>query len=158
MCDTKRKNRVKSARQIEPLRYIATEIQKAQKSGTPMSKEPDEIEISKATSSSSNVSNFSSNAGPLASPMPDSQASSHDNQHSADSSSKLKIDKKIRPTYSFSADAWSLLFWARDAQILVVYDTKTQASKSFAATAVHLAAGGAKLYATVSKKGTVCLL
>jgi hypothetical protein len=160
MCDDKHKSRVKLVRLIEPLQYTLAEMKKMigdveLKSSTPLTKEPGEAEISLATSSSSHPSSSNDHTDLFDAPIMAVDPTTPEKKYSGDSPLKLKLDKKTRPAYSFTSNGWNLLLWARDTDKIVIYNVTSQTPHEFSAAAVHLAAGGEDLYATVSKKGNV---
>jgi hypothetical protein len=116
-----------------------------------------DIPLTTSSSPSTQISSSSGHIGSFDTHTAGPNDTSHDRKYSADSSLKMKLDKKTQPSYSFSADGWSLFLWARDADNIVIYNVRSRIPQLFYATDVHLAAGGANLYATVSKKGNVIL-
>lgn len=117
--------------------------------------EPKEVDVGRAVSSSPSTSiQFSSSSDRTSSfevPIAGPNDIICDRKDSADSFHKKKLYKNARPSYSFSTDGRSLLLWARDTDNIVVYDVRSGNSRTFCAVDIHLAAGGANIYAVVSK-------
>jgi hypothetical protein len=126
------------------------------RSTTLPAEEPREMDFS-SFSPSTQISSSSSQTSSSDRPISRPNDTSHHRKNSAESSLKTKSDKTTQPSYSFSADGWSLFLWARDAENIVIFNVKSRTCSLFSAADIHLAAGGTNLYATVSKKGNVII-
>jgi nucleoside phosphorylase len=122
--------------------------------------EPREVDLVSASSSpatSNHLSSSSDRTSSFETPIAGPNDTSRDRKGSADSYNKKKSYKNARPSYSFSADGRSLLLWARDADNIVLYSVQSANIRVFSAGDVHFAAGGANLYAIISKMGNVII-